>query len=150
MPPPKDEQVAANILSHQSPLGGWPKNTDTTARRFAGDRTQLRPTFDNGATTDELRFLARAFNATRDAGYRSAVDRGLDYILDAQYPTGGWPTVHPPGTQYHRHITFNDGAMVRLLEFLREACRSEAFTRFWTVLAANRPARPSTAASAAS
>lgn len=119
--------ATANILSHQSPLGGWPKNTDTAARRFESDRNSLRPTFDNGATTDELRFLARAFNATRDAACRTAVERGLDYILAAQYPTGGWPQFHPPGSQYHRHITYNDGAMVRLLNFLREAARADGF-----------------------
>jgi pectate lyase len=113
-------QVAANVLSHQSDLGGWPKNTDTT-QPFTGDRTSLKPTFDNGATTDELRFLARAFNATNDTAYRTAVEKGIDHILKAQYPTGGWPQSYPPpGRTYHRHITFNDDAMVRLMEFLRE------------------------------
>lgn len=51
-------KLAANVLSHQSELGGWPKNVDTTAP-FAGDPKSIRPTYDNGATTDELRFLAR-------------------------------------------------------------------------------------------
>ena len=53
-------RVAANVLSYQSDLGGWPKNVDTTAAPFRGDRKELKPTFDNGATTDELRFLAVA------------------------------------------------------------------------------------------
>ncbi len=118
--------VAGNILSHQSDLGGWPKNTDTTAP-FAGDRKALRPTFDNDATTDELRFLARAFNATKDGRYRRAFEKGLDYVLKAQYPTGGWPQAYPPGKGYHRRITFNDNAMVRLLELLREVGTSERY-----------------------
>src|SRR5258707_1080322 len=49
------KQIAGNILTYQSELGGWPKNTDTTAVPFTGDRKALKPTFDNGATTDELR-----------------------------------------------------------------------------------------------
>src|SRR5882724_10863251 len=52
------KDVADNILSYQSDLGGWPKNVDTTAMPYAGKREDLHPTFDNGATTDELRFLA--------------------------------------------------------------------------------------------
>src|SRR5256885_10155092 len=62
-------RIAANVLSHQSDLGGWPKNTDTT-KPYTGERAKLKPTFDNSATTDELRFLARIFNATQDPQYK--------------------------------------------------------------------------------
>jgi len=120
-------RVAENILSFQSELGGWPKNTDTTASTFTGNRKDLQPTFDNSATTDELRYLARAFNATRDLRYRKAFERGYDYILLAQYPTGGWPQFYPPDHQYHRYITFNDSAMVRLMNFLRESWTSPVY-----------------------
>jgi pectate lyase len=120
-------RVAAHILSYQSDLGGWPKNIDTTAAAFTGDRKKLKPTFDNDATTDELRFLARIHVATKDRRYRMSFEKGLDYILKAQYPTGGWPQFYPPGNKYHRYITFNDNAMVRLLEFLREVAGSERY-----------------------
>jgi PelA/Pel-15E family pectate lyase len=121
------KRIAANILSHQSDLGGWPKNIDTTAAPYAGNRATLRPTFDNRATTDELRFLARAYAATKDDRDRAAVEKGVDYILKAQYPTGGWPQYSPPPKTYHRHITFNDDAMVRVMEFLRESYSSERY-----------------------
>ena len=120
-------RVTGNILSYQSPLGGWPKNTDTTAKKYDGDSKELHPTFDNGATTDEMRFLARAYAATKDDALKAAFERGLDYILKAQYPTGGWPQFYPPSTQYHRYITFNDDAMVRLMLFLREVYRDEPY-----------------------
>ena len=113
-------RIADNILSFQSDLGGWPKNTDTAVAPFTGSPESLRPTFDNSATTDELRFLARVYTATRQEKYQKAFDQGLDYILKAQYPCGGWPQSFPPDRSYHRYITFNDDAMVRLLEFLRE------------------------------
>ena len=114
------KRIAANILSQQSDLGGWPKNVETAEQPYAGKREDLKPTFDNGATTDELRFLARAHRATGEDRYKQAFLKGYDYILKAQYPTGGWPQFYPPDKAYHRHITFNDNAMVRLMDFLRE------------------------------
>jgi PelA/Pel-15E family pectate lyase len=121
-------RVAANILSYQADLGGWPKNIDTTATPFTGDRKELKPTFDNDATTDELRFLARVYTATKKERYRAAFEKGLDYILKAQYPSGGWPQFFPPPKSYHRHITFNDNAMVRVMEFLREVHGSDVYS----------------------
>jgi pectate lyase len=121
-------RVVDNVLSHQSDHGGWPKNIDTTKERFTGSRRDLKPTFDNGATTDELRLLACAFRATGEARCREAVVKGIDCILKAQYPTGGWPQRYPPGSGYHRRITFNDNAMVRLMEFLKEVSRDDRFS----------------------
>jgi PelA/Pel-15E family pectate lyase len=121
-------RVTDNVLSWQAPAGDWPKNVNTAGQRFAGDRTRLRGTFDNGATTAEIRFLARAHRATKSERCRQAVLQGLDHILTAQYPTGGWPQyAPPPAKSYHRHITFNDGSMVRLLELLREIKTSPQF-----------------------
>ena len=120
-------KVTANVLSQQSDLGSWPKNLDTSARPFEGDRSQLKGTFDNGATTGEVRFLARAFRVTGDEHCRSALIKAIDHILAAQYPTGGWPQFYPPGPAYHRHITFNDDTMVRLLELLQDVGRGDDF-----------------------
>ena len=120
------QQIAANILSYQSDLGGWPKNKNTT-EPYQGDRQDLKPTYDNRATTDELRFLARIYTTTNNPVYQTAFDLGLDYIFQGQYPNGGWPQFHPPGNGYHRHITFNDDAMVRLLEFVREVATTENY-----------------------
>jgi pectate lyase len=116
---PEGRRTADNILTWQASLGGWPKNVNSASEPFAGDAAKIRDTFDNGATTAELRFLARAFRATKDARYQQALLKGIDHILESQYPTGGWPQFHPPGTNYHRRITFNDDTMVRLMEFLR-------------------------------
>jgi len=121
------QQVADNILSFQTDSGGWPKNVSTTDRRHAGDRKSLQATYDNGATTDELRFLARIYVATQDGKYRDAFNRGISFILAGQYPSGGWPQFYPPGQGYHRHITFNDGAMVRILQFLWEVATEDRY-----------------------
>lgn len=124
---PEAEQVAANILSFQSDLGGWPKNVDTVTAPAKSGGPPLPATFDNGATMNELRFLARIYLASRNETYREAFDRGLDYILKAQYPTGGWPQSYPPDGKYHRYITFNDNSMVNIMNFIREVATRDDY-----------------------
>ena len=121
------KQVAAIILSFQTDAGGWPKNTDTISKAYDGDRAKLQPTFDNKATVDELRFMARMVNATQDATCRQSFDRGLTYVLSAQYPNGGWPQFFPLRKGYFDHITFNDGAMVRVLQLIREVANEKTY-----------------------
>jgi PelA/Pel-15E family pectate lyase len=120
-------QRAKNVLSHQSEHGDWPKNIDTSAVLYPGERSGLRGTFDNGATIGEMRFLARAYAATDRTPYRDAFTKALDHILAAQCPNGGWPQTDPPGKGYARYITFNDNTMVNLLELLRDVARSDGF-----------------------
>lgn len=124
------KRVAENILSHQDPYGSWPKNIDTAAKLYTGepdDPNYLEGTFDNGATTGEMRFLARAYNTTREMCYKAAFLKGLDLILKAQYPTGGWPQHYPTGDGYARYITFNDNAMVRVMILLREIVKQDEY-----------------------
>ena len=119
-------RVAENVLSNQSDRGDWPKNIDTSARPYQGDRPKIKGTFDNGATTGEARFLARAFRVTGREPYRAAFLKALDQILAAPYPNGGWPQASPP-TGYASHITFNDNTILNLLEFVRDVARSDEF-----------------------
>jgi PelA/Pel-15E family pectate lyase len=120
-------RIADNVLTWQSPHGSWPKNGDTASQPYEGKNDKLKGTFDNGATTGELRFLARAFRATNESRYQQAFLKGLDHIFTAQYPTGGWPQYYPLSKGYHRHITFNDNSMVRILEFLRDVGESSDY-----------------------
>jgi PelA/Pel-15E family pectate lyase len=120
-------RTTACVLSWQSPAGDWPKNQDNTRKPYDGDRGKLKGTFDNGATTDELRYLARAFAATGDDACGQAFLVGFYHVLAAQYPNGGWPQYYPLSKQYHRHITYNDNCMVRLLEFLREVVTDKTY-----------------------
>ena len=116
--------VAASILQYQTESGGWPKNTDMTqppsAEFLANQQEDHRaPTIDNGATTTQMDFLARVFSATGAASCRTGFERGLDYLLAAQYPSGGWPQFFPLIKGYYTHITYNDNAMVNALTVLR-------------------------------
>lgn len=121
-------KVVANVLSHQATNGAWPKNLDTAEKPSELPADKIPGTFDNGATCGEIRFMARAFAATGDTRCRDAAARGIAHILKTQYPNGGWPQYFPPpATKYNRHITFNDGSMVNLLELLREVATSDKF-----------------------
>ena len=113
-------RIADNVLTWQTPHGGWPKNRDTASEPFEGKSADLHATFDNSATIDELWFLARAFHATNEPRYQQAFLKGLSHIFEAQYPNGGWPQFYPLSKGYPRHITFNDNAMVRILELLQD------------------------------
>lgn len=124
-------RVAETVILHQRTSGGWPKNVDMARVLTDTDRTELeaqrsRPdsTIDNGATTTQLRFLARVQNAQPAEAWRSALRRGFDYLLDAQYRNGGWPQYWPQPRGYAAHITFNDNAMVSVMALLREATQA--------------------------
>jgi len=125
-------RIADNILSYQLPHGGWSKQVDMVSgpHRPGTPQSHYRggqSAFDNEATTAQMRYLARAFKATGDARYRDAFLRGVDYILRAQYPTGGWPQVYPLVSGYHRYVTFNDHAMTSVMELLRDILRHGGF-----------------------
>ncbi len=85
-------------------------------------------TFDNNATTTQLRFLARIATAADErhrAPYRTALLRGLDYVFAAQFPNGGFPQVYPLEGGYHDAITYNDNALANILEFLTDVAHGE-------------------------
>ncbi|PZO07200.1 MAG: pectate lyase [Alphaproteobacteria bacterium] len=113
--------IADTVILHQSPEGGWPKNTSLIV---SPDDAPVDPasknTFDNEATTLPLAFLARVIAANNRPADRAAFDRGLDYTLMAELPNGGWPQFYPLRSGYYSHITFNDDAMVRILTLLRD------------------------------
>jgi PelA/Pel-15E family pectate lyase len=121
-------RLVETVITWQTPRGNWPKSIDTTLKVFTGNASGLTGTFDNGATTGELLLLGRAAQATGNSNYVQAYLRGLDHILAAQYPTGGWPQFYPPGTNYSRYITFNDHVMVRILEVLWQAAGATNYT----------------------
>ena len=50
--------------------------------------------------------------------YRKAFDKGVVYLLNAQYPNGGFPQVYPLQGGYHDAITFNDNAFAQVADLL--------------------------------
>jgi len=121
--------LLANVLSYQTPAGGWCKAYDASRPRdpAAGKAGYGGwdgfPTIDNGATYTEVRLLARAFARTGRTEYRDAAARGVDFLLARQYANGGWPQRSPldGDAGYGTRITFNDGAMVEVMRLVGDA-----------------------------
>src|SRR5689334_4642598 len=95
-------RIANNFLLYQRHDGGWPKNIRMAEPLKPADRAKVideadlnDSTIDNSATWTQLRYLARVYDGTHDDRYRDAFNRGLDYLLRAQYPNGGWPQYFP-------------------------------------------------------
>lgn len=123
---PEAAAVADNVLLYQHPSGGWPKNRDMTLPPADQPETKETeaPTIDNGATTAQLHFLARVHAAQPNPRWQAAIERGLDYLLAAQYDNGGWPQFYPLREGYYSHITYNDNAMVNVLTLLRDVAQN--------------------------
>jgi PelA/Pel-15E family pectate lyase len=131
-----DKAKANNIVTWQMPHGGFYKSPswysapwDGVAPRsgwFGANNVELG-TIDNDATVTEILFLANVFNRTGNAVYRGAARKALDFILNMQYSSGGFPQVYParPNT-YSNYVTFNDNAMVRALILLDQAVKLKA------------------------
>ncbi|HUP60670.1 MAG TPA: pectate lyase [Thermoanaerobaculia bacterium] len=122
---PAARAIAGSVIQYQSPQGGWPKSTNLAVPpRTAGDvpapGSSNANTLDNDATTLPMQFLARVAHATGEEKYREAFLRGVDYLLAAQYPNGGFPQFFPLRKGYPSRITFNDDAMIRAMTVLRD------------------------------
>ncbi|KAK0359815.1 hypothetical protein LTR94_029769, partial [Friedmanniomyces endolithicus] len=112
--------TADAVVSFQTPAGGWSKNQDRRIARLPGQRfsndaetMEQNPanfdapadrfwtfvgTLDNEATWSEMRFLAKV--AAHEPGpqgdaWRASIIKGVHYLLNAQYPNGGWPQIWP-------------------------------------------------------
>ncbi|MEO7497555.1 MAG: pectate lyase [Massilia sp.] len=131
-----DKAKASNIVSWQMPHGGFYKTPawysapwNGTAPRsgwFGANNVELG-TIDNSATVTEIMFLANVYSRTGNTLYRASARKALDFLLNMQYASGGFPQVYPArGTTYSNYVTFNDDAMVRALMLLDHAAQQKA------------------------
>lgn len=125
-------RIADNIILYQRDSGGWPKNIDMSKpvsdREKAAILRQKKnndSTIDNGATYTQLSFLARVYTAQQQERHRESFLKGLDYLLKAQYPNGGWPQFYPNLSGYYKRITYNDGAMIGVMKLLRDVAAAK-------------------------
>ena len=120
-------RMADNVVLYQRDSGGWPKNiemaktlSDREKAAILREKKKNDSTIDNGATHTQLSFLARVYTAQQQERHRESFSKGLDYLLKAQYPNGGWPQFYPNLNGYYKRITYNDGAMIGVMKLLRD------------------------------
>ena len=148
------EKAAAAIIWGQSYEGGWNYMID-----FAGDRSLKNwyntigkngwrleefqhyygnSTFDDDITSDAARFLLRMYLEKFDAKYKPSLDKAIGFILESQYPTGGWPQRYPLKYDFNKQghpdytsfYTFNDDVIWENIHFLIQCYETLGEERF--------------------
>lgn len=136
------EQVAAALIAGQQDNGGWNYFIDfggegstrqwyATIGRNAWRLEEFQhywgnATFDDAGTSEAMQFLLRLYAERHDPKYRPALDKALNFVLDSQYPIGGWPQrwplrhdfAHHGKPDYTSYITFNDDVAGENIKFL--------------------------------
>jgi PelA/Pel-15E family pectate lyase len=133
------DPIADNMLLYQRKNGGWPKHfqgdrkVDYTKTLNAAELKELKDgfdagidaTIDNEATTKEIKYLLKSYKAHKDERYLKAAAKGIEYLLKAQYANGGWPQFYPDFSSYRSQVTYNDNAMVNVLNVLQDVAESK-------------------------
>ncbi|MBQ1626236.1 MAG: pectate lyase, partial [Prevotella sp.] len=127
-------RIGDQLLLYQRITGGWPKNIDMARELNEEERAKVMndknrkddSTIDNNATTMQMKFLARLYQATKEKRYREGFNKAVEYLLSGQYENGGWPQFWPDMHGYQVHITFNDDAMVNTMLLLRDIAQQKS------------------------
>lgn len=111
------DKVADALIWGQLESGGWDYIIDFAGTRskkhwyntigqnawgwfeynhYYGNATQ------HSNTTSATRFLLRMYVSKLDPKYKPALDKALDFVLESQFPLGGWSKRYPP-TRHHQY-----------------------------------------------
>ncbi len=108
-------EIADNIVAYQNEDGGWPKNIDMMAKLDPDSvKRALKPrhrlsTLDNANVYTQVEYLSNVYALTEDTLYRNSARRGMEYMLQTQYPDGGWRGWDADA------VTYNDGIIYGVL-----------------------------------
>lgn len=130
------DSVAERMLLYQRNNGGWPQPggdpikynltiSPTLRATLLSEKDKLDTTIDDDATTREIRGLVTAYGQTKNEAYKVAAERGIRYLLTAQNTHGGWPQFYPDSSSYHKHITYNDNAMLNVLMVMKSTAEGK-------------------------
>ena len=110
------EKVADALIWGQQPSGGWNYVVD-----FAGEGSLRKwystvgknawgfeefyhyygnATFDDQTTKKAAEFLLRIYLEKIDPRFKPALDKAISFVLESQYPLGGWPQRYPLKYEY--------------------------------------------------
>mgnify|MGYP003609155989 CR=1 FL=1 len=118
-----------SILIWQRSNGGWGKavpdlsqydreQTATEKATAASTKNSTDTTIDNGHVTTELRYLLADYKSTNNPNYLVAAEKAIDFLFTAQYANGGWPQYYPDKSGYRHQITYNDDAIVKVMNVM--------------------------------
>tara|TARA_R110000868_G_scaffold22358_5_gene91756 strand:- start:2165 stop:3751 length:1587 start_codon:yes stop_codon:yes gene_type:complete len=128
---------AENMLLWQRNNGGWPKEPYNDFSGYDREQTVMEKetaiqtkentdtTIDNDHTVGELRHLLSAYKTTHNPNYLQGALKAIDYLLSAQYANGGWPQYYPDMSGYRHQITYNDNAMVNVMNLMWDISKSK-------------------------
>ncbi len=135
-------RVADALARGQHPSGGWNYVIDTAGedslRRWYDtigknawrleefQHHYPNATFDDVTTADAATFMLRVYWEKKDRRYRAPLDKAIAFVLESQYPVGGWPQRYPRVSDgglhglpdYTGYITFNDDVSAENIKFL--------------------------------
>lgn len=126
----RKDLIAERMLVYQLDNGGWPKQLrdgsvvkyetqiDEALMARIKATSEKHATIDNRATSREINALVKAYKTTANKAYLAAAEKGVTYLLKAQYANGGWPQYYPDQSIYRAEITYNDDAMVNVLNIM--------------------------------
>ncbi len=133
------DQYAYNMTTWQISNGGFYKAMADKYKNpySSGNKSEWRSkdgkdlgTIDNNATIQEMRLLAVRYKATTNSTYKSAFkssfNKAVNFLLDMQRSSGGFPQVWPKRGNYSDHITLNDNAMVRTMVTMMDIANSSS------------------------
>lgn len=122
--------TAENVLAWQKNNGGWSKEianldeyanlSESQVQEGINKKGSTNTTIDNEHTVGEIRILLNAYNGTGNPDYIEGAEKGIDYLMEAQYDNGGWPQYYPDFSSYRGRITYNDNAMVNVMNLMRD------------------------------
>ena len=128
----ESQNVADIVLAVQKNTGGWMKNDQlhnlsTSEYNDLINARDEHSCFDNYATTQEMRFLAKVWQGCKVDKYRESFEDALLLILKAQKQVGGWSQYYPlsGNGSYQDYITFNDDLMTNIMKILRDIYNNE-------------------------
>lgn len=136
------EKAVSALIWGQLPCGGWNYMID-----FGGDRSLKNwyntigknawgfeefnhyygnATFDDVTSSDAAKFLLRIYLKKLDITFKPALDKAINFVLESQYPLGGWPQRYPLKydfphgfeDDYTSFYTFNDDVIWGNIDFL--------------------------------
>jgi len=132
-------RITNNVLLYQKDCGGWTKNVNMQLVLTDAQKTALivdkpkntEATIDNSACLYELLYLSKVYKAISSDSLKnmikSSFTKGILYYLKAQYVNGGWPQFYPLKSGYYTHITYNDNAMVNVMNNLKHVYLKDTY-----------------------